>query len=591
MFTKSSRDAARVRTLGFLLAGFAALGLGARAGLAQQPEGADPRLERAVSLEVRAATVGSVAERLSGALGLPMDTDRSLAGERITLYATNSKVRDLQNAVAALFQTGWTVTGSGEEARYRLQGNDGLLARAEALRARRRSEFVQHLLETEQQVGRSGAQAVAARLKAEVARRRPELPQESLDQITPAYVAQTLLLEPLRFGLAPNLLRSDLAWMPLNRLNVRQLNLAATFYLGRAPERLLEAVDEAPASAPGLGRPGLDPAALRWPRARVEYRLLYGDRWAGNLLLTRVGTSDSWAEARLSSALYALPEYVSLYPEAAQRPLDAGSYKPIDVQIDPAAQTWDQALASISRRAGINVVSDVYLRPDVFRPAEPRRSISGATLTQLLDKVADAYGYFWWKHGDFYVFRHRMWAEERRVSVPDRVLQTLGSSLAANQALSSEALNGLAALTEEQLLTLHLYGSAAGKEETPERSFDFEEVSLGHAGLALFSQLSESQRELARGRGLPFTLMNAGQQFLFASLAYDRGIEPFFEDQQSWGFRLADRFERRRLGTGWAEVGHITMDFDCGVHGVRTARLAARAPAHERAQPKEEEAQ
>ena len=560
-----------------LLIGLALLCAGARSGLAQAEPAADGRLSRGVTLEVRAATVGSTVDRLGAALDIPMETDRSLSGERITLYAPNARVSQLQQALASLFQSTWVATGSGEQARYRLRGNDALLARAETLRGQRRSQFLARLLELETDVGRRGAAASAQRVRAAVAARRPDLPQESLDQITADYVAQALLLEPLRFGLGSTLLRTDVAWTPLARLNQRQLNLAATFYLGRAPDSVVEAAED------GTSVPtptGLDPAALRWPRARVEYRMLYGDRWSGPQLLTRVGTSDSWANALLSSALFPLPDYASLY--TIVRPTDTATYRPIDVKIDPTVQTWDQALAAISRRADINVVSDVYLRPDVFRPAEPKRILEGINLAQLLDKVSDYYGYVWWKEGDFYVFRHRMWAEERRVAVPDRTLQSMGASLAADQALSSEALTNLAALSEEQLLTLHLYGTAAGRADAPLAAFDFEEMSLLRAGLTLFSQLSESQRELARGRGVPFAVMNPVQQYLFSSLAYDRGVILNPDDQAEWSFRLTDRFERRRVGAGWAEVGQISLDFDCGIHGTRTTTMAARVPAYER---------
>lgn len=551
-----------------------------RAGGAQEPaSAADPRLEKAFALEVRAATVGSVLDRLSTAMDVRMEADRTVGAERVTLYAPRATVGGLQEALAALYQSDWARTGTGEETRYRLQSNDALLARAERLRGQRTSQFITQLQQLELEVQRRGAAAAAARLQSQVRQRRPDLPQASLDQITADYVGQAHLLAPLRAGLAAPLLRTGFAWTPLARLPDPSLRVAQVFYLGQGG---------ASQAAAANGNRALDPAALAWPRARQEFRLLYGDRWAGNLLLTRVGTSDSWANAALASALFPLPDYGSLYSDVAKRPIDAASYKQVDVKIDPTVQTWDQTLAALSKGASINVLSDVYLRPDVFRPADPNRVLTGATLSQLLDQVADYYSCVWWKAGDFYIFRNRMWAEERRVAVPDRLLQTMGQNLAADQELSAEALNGLSALTDEQLLTLHLYGSAAGEPQAPAGSFDFEEVSLVHAGLLMISQMTDAQRDQARGRGLPFALMSPVQQYLFTSLAYDRGIAVPLEAQMTWSFGFHDRFDRKRVGAGWAEVGRITMDFNCGLNGTRQAVIAARAPAFERPRTQEE---
>lgn len=556
---------------------------GARLAMAQEaPRAADPRLEKAFALEVRAATVGSVLDRLSTAMGVRLDTDRTIGYERVTLYAPRATVGGLQEALGALYQSTWSASGSGEDTRYRLGSNDALLARAEQLRTQRRSEFVAQLLQLERDVTRRGAAATAARLKAAVQERRPDLPQASVDQITAGYVDQAQLLEPLRPNLSPVLQRTGFTWLPLNRLSGPAQRLATAFYLAQG------GATEPADTNRALPAFALDPGALYWPRARIEYRLLYGDRWAGDILLARVGTSDSWANAVLSSALFPLPDYGSLYSDVAKRPTDAASYKQVNIKIDPTIQSWDQALAAISQGANINVLSDVYLRPDVFRPADPKRVLSGATLSQLLDHVADYYGCIWWKAGDFYVFRNRMWAEERRVAVPDRLLQTMGSNLASDQQLSAEALNGLSALTDEQLLTLHLYGSAAGNAEAPQGSFDFEEVSLAHAGLLMISQMTDAQRVQARGSGLPFALMTPVQQYLFTSLAYDRGIASVPATQMGWSFAFRDAFERRKVGAGWAEVGQIMLDFNCGLNGVRQARLAARAPAYERPRTAEE---
>jgi hypothetical protein len=566
----------------WLIAGAAGVLLAARGGQAQAEQPADGRLQKTVTLEVRSATVGTLLDRLSDALKVPMEADRELSGERLTMYATSAKLLGLQDALASLHHSAWSTVGLGDASRYRLRDNQSLRAQAEALRQQRRTLFVNRLLALHNEVESRGARSVAARMRADVQRRMSDLPAEALAQITPEYVNQTLLLVPLRFGLTPALLRNDVAWLPLNNLSSFQQRVMASYYLGYGRTGV-EAVD-APQPAAEARAGGLDPDALSWPRARVEYRMLYGDRWAGNVLLTRVGTSDSWANAMLSSALFALPDYGSLYPEAGRRPVEADAYRPLTVTIDPTLQTWDQALQAISKAAKINVVSDAFLRPSVFRPDQPKLTITGYTLVQVLDNVAAHYGYVWWKEGDWYLFRNRMWGEERRVAVPDRILNTMGAGLAADKTLSEDALTGLATLSEEQLLTLHLSGRAAGRISAPLEAFDYDEVSLAHAGLMMYSQMTDAQRKMARGNGLPFVVMSPVLQFLFSSLAYDRGVLADQQEMDGWKFTLSDRFERRRLSSGWAEVGQIRMDFDCGASGIRTATLSARAPAVEPAE-------
>jgi hypothetical protein len=548
----------------------AALALAGAAGAQAPPP--DARVRRQLTLEVRSALVSDLTDRLSAATGIRLEAERDIGAERVTLYATRARLDGLQNALAALYRSGWLASEAGDRTRYRLKSHAGLLAQAEQVRARRRGLFLARLYDLERTLARVGPEQTAAQLRGNLSRRRPELGPAELGQITPAYVAQAQLLLPLRFGLAPELLRTGVAAQPFARLSSIQRDLFSRFYLAQAAS--LSDEDAPPGGAP-------DPAALSWPRARLEYRLLYGDRSAGLILLGRTGTSDSWATAVFTSAAFDLPDYASLYPEAAVRPVDADLYRRLDLQIEAGA-SWDQALGALSRAAGINLLSDSYLRPEAFAPSPPALNLRGVTLMEALEALARRHHCVWWKSGDWYLFRSRQWADERRVAVPDRAVRLLGQSLAGDTRASSESLAGLAALTDEQLLTLHLHGSAAGQRGVRPQDFDYDEVTLARAGLTIFAQLAEGQREMARAEGIPYVLLNPVQQFLFDNLAYDRGLDLDPRSQARWRFAVRDDFERRRLPTGWAEVGSVSLDFDCAAHGVRTASLAVRTPAFDR---------
>src|SRR5688500_2535765 len=152
----------------------------------------------------------------------------------------------------------------------------------------------------------------------------------------------------------------------------------------------------------------------------------------------------------LPSVLYDLPDYSVLYPELQPRPLAAELLQPVTVRVDPATQTWDQALTAVAKAGGINVLSDSYPRPDVFRPASAAPLIEGGSLGVVLDAVARHYGYVWWKSGDWYLFRHRYWADEQQAGVPDRITKAMSGSIAANRHLSARDIATLAALSDEQ---------------------------------------------------------------------------------------------------------------------------------------------
>jgi hypothetical protein len=551
-------------------AGFIACAL---AAASQEPPPAPaPELSQELSIEVRAADIGDLLGRLSATFHVALDAEPEIRGERVTLRAGHTTVGGVQRALAALLHSRWAALPEGDRTRYRLENNTALQAQAARLRAQRRVAFVARVLETETALRRRDPDGVAASVRAGVAAREPALPPSALEEITPDFLAQTLLFTPVRLGIGPALTSTGAAWTPFARLPAAHRQLLADFYSQQV--------------GPSDGSTGESVAelVLSQPSARLEYRFMHGDRWTGTMLMARAGVSDHWATALLPGMLYDLPDYGTLYPEARAPADDADLRRPVNLAVDTGAVDWDQALAAVARAAQINVISDSYLRPTVFQPAGAGAPVGGATLGEVLDRLAEHYGYVWWKDGDFYLFRNRMWAEEGRVAVPQRLLTALGRGLAASDRLPSPTLAALGGLTDEQVLTLQMYGSAGGRPYAPAESFDLNEAQLLQSCLVLFAQLDEPQREMARETGVPFAVMNASQQALFAGLAADRGfaLTPYEQDQGR--FRVSDQFHRERLPAGWAEVGTVrfTLGFGAaGGGGERTAQLAIRAPAAE----------
>jgi hypothetical protein len=318
------------------------------------------------------------------------------------------------------------------------------------------------------------------------------------------------------------------------------------------------------------------------PQSRLEYRILFGDRWTDDLFVARVGAADNWASAVLPASLFALPDYTSLYPEAvAPDGADPALSRNVNVNFDTDAMGWDQALLRAARAGKVNVLSDSHLRPDVFRPDEKGPIIVGTTLGETLSRLADYYGYIWWKEGDWYLFRNRLFGEYERTAIPPRVSRTVAANLAEDSRLTTPGIAALAGLSSEQLLTMHLFAQAKGMPYAPASDLDLNRIDLARIGLLIYAELTEAQRELARGGGLPFVLLTPAQQYLFVNTAYERGLvlDPY--DRDLWRFQARETFGREKFPTGWAQVGHLRFTFDyAGME--REAQLGVRVPTAER---------
>jgi hypothetical protein len=537
----------------------------------------DARLNQELNLEVRSAPIADVFQRLSGPIGVQLGAQAGIADQRVTIYGRRSTLHGLLRPMGALFRSPWVRVGSGSEMTYALSRPTEFEAQAVRAEGQRRTAFISRLLATADALNVGDPEAVAAQVRNDVAARAPYLTDDALDAVTADYLGQTLLALPLRRGLSVNLLRAGNVWTPLRRLPpVEQrmmLDFAAEYYQRNPP---VIGGDETTTAEFGPSAP--TPEVLESPNARVEYRLLYGDRWTGEVLLIRVGTGDSWATAILPSSLFGLPSPVALYPEADRQIAYPELNARVDYAIDTKILGFDQALTGIAKRSGINIIADSYPRPAPFREAVATPVLTGATLGQLLGQVAQYYGYIWWKESDYYVFRHRFFAEEARVDVADRFLLGLGMTLTPERRITAATLALLAALTEEQLMTLHLTAGALQSVLPPEQQFDFNEVHTARAALVLFQALPPQQRELVTGRGLPAIFLPANEQRTFANLAYDRGILLDPTQQYLWGFRVSGQLDPEPVGSPPARIGRIQFIFAFGQGAVRRTTLPIKIP-------------
>jgi len=576
-------------------------GLGLVAGLAlfasaQAPDPvADARLRKRFNVEVRDAALGDVLRQLGRALKISLSAEPSLADQRISAYADRTTVVELQEALTALLKGHWSNSPKAPgKPRYRFTVSPGWENRVLELRRKRQLALVNGWLDIEAHIGQANPESYAAQVRADLTRRRPDIPANRVAQVDANYLRQSLLLEPLRPAGKNLLARGGVYWIAARRLSDRQQAMFTAYV--RERRRQFVRGDGNPTGAdaastgPSLqgvaaaGAAGAPPNSggfgnLSYPQSRIEYRLVYGDRWSDDLLLVRVGVPDDWAEARLPGALVAMPEYSSLYPNARSKPGDREVYRRPKGRFDFGKMTLDQALTALAKAAKIRILADAFQRPEIYAPPRPPVIMQGYTVREMLDRLAQLHGCFWWKQNGWYLFRHRKWAEETRVAVPERIYRALGERVAAaGGVVPPSGLRILAGLSLEQLLTLHLTGKAAGEPTAPEAAFDLNELQWAQGALAVLRQMNADQLALAVTEGLPATAMSPGQLAVFQRLAEQHGFELLPEEVVTWGFQATSNLQPLPEATPPVLAGGLRFQFVFGPGLQRETELALRLP-------------
>ena len=525
-------------------------------------------LARKVSLQVRAAALGEVIASLAKATDVRLAVDPSLAGRRITLNATDTNVGGVQQALAALYRSSWGRDGTSLSIRYTLLRDSELQEAGARLRQERNGLFLDRLRGTAAALQRK-PEAVVAGLRADLVRRYPDLPASAREAVTAPLLNRALLALPLDPTRRAELVDMGGTLAFLRALPPGSQQLLTSFYSSAGGE--LEP-DETQASAEATQ------ALLTHPRARAEWRFLYGDVWTDTLFLARVGAGDSWATGSLPGALFNLPDYASLFPGTAAPVRTRELSEKVAVRIDTARLTWDQALALLARAAKLNVLSDSYPRPAFARPEGMSTMIDAPTVGGALDQLARRYGYAWWQVGDWILFRHRYWYEEERASLSDSTLRGLGEVLTGGKGVPQDVLAYLAQLDEQQLLTLNMMAAAGGGPTAPADAFEYNRAQTLRQGLRLFETFNDDQRAASQAEGLPFWQLNPAQQSVALAFAYDRGVPVDPESRQTWRFQLTSDIKAERSGATSLASGSLNLLFDFGEGGTRRMTLRLRIP-------------
>jgi hypothetical protein len=519
-------------------------------------------LEKELAIDVRSAPLADVVEGMAAAGGVTLRLGRALkpststgAGDqRITLYADRASVGDFQHVVAALLRLQWTQdepearsggqasTGRSRALSYTLDEDPQARSQASALRRRQANHFLNGVQATAAAVASPASSATYARhLRDTFGRGHPEFDARTLEKIDVDFLRQALLATPLTLSLRSQLTQSRWISFPLGWLDDAHAALMTAFLYGEPGAGAAEG------QAAALLR---NADALAQTGARLQYRLVFGDRWTDTLLVTQVGAPGNWRTAILPSILYRDEDGSAIYPESRKRSGDASTWRRLPPRFQPVAGSWDDTLVRLARAMKINVASDSYLRPQIFDIDQKASEVAGLPLRDALDRLCRAYGMFWWRDGDWYLFRSRTWVEEENVAVPDRFLRRWTESVRQDGSLSADDLDLLGTLGDEQIMTLNLLaasspvGGVADGTGAVLSALDLDGAWLAQAGLLLFRSLAPAQRQLALNGGLPALWLAPTQQQFFAAVAAELGFAPEPAALSEWGFAIEQRFPR-----------------------------------------------
>ncbi|MBM3458195.1 MAG: hypothetical protein FJX77_06655, partial [Armatimonadetes bacterium] len=264
----------------------------------------DPRLARELSVTARAAETSQFVAALGGSSGVRLRLGGGLTGRRITLHSERANLQSLQLALASLYHAQWRRESAATEAEYTLEPDPTLGDRVAVLRTERRARLVDALLKAEHAWRTQSGAALGGRLRREVAARLPDLPDEAIASLDANFLEQLGLVAPLRLRMGNTLVQSGSAWSPFRSLLARYQAMFAGFFAAETGSPAVVVAGGLPtAVGAAAAPPNLAPLTL--PHARVEYKLLYGDRWTGPMLMVRVGVPDLWATSLLPSSLFA----------------------------------------------------------------------------------------------------------------------------------------------------------------------------------------------------------------------------------------------------------------------------------------------
>lgn len=119
-----------------------------------------------------------------------------------------------------------------------------------------------------------------------------------------------------------------------------------------------------------------------------------------------------------------------------------------NIHVNLTGDTLADYQAALAEAGGLAVVSDLYLARKVTKVVLEEKDIE---LRELLDAIADAYGYSWTKRGPIIEFQDKQWFAKMGSQIPAEQVEKWRTSLIENGVISLDEYAEIAALSNEQI--------------------------------------------------------------------------------------------------------------------------------------------
>lgn len=460
----------------FVASAATALGQTAHAG---PPE--DARLQKPITLHLRAKPVKQVLAEISETTGVQMRPSADVAELRLSVFVKNLSLHTLQSRIADVLHLSWEVKRSDDPAppAYLLYRSRRNRDEAERLAQRREQAHRKRLEEAIAALARS-PEAIDAMIK-----QRPDF----IDPLTFPSVRRNL-------GLLGQL-------SPTQRAHLYQGN-RLSFNLYDLPPALQKQINDTRAARDpvdlsntiiaGNASPEEAQRILNTPPKGTVTTIRFERSSSGQRIGIRVfGTVNG--HGRFASLLgevggLTVEDEVYkdvFYPERSEEEYAAARRKQ-EIEKSIASTNFDEWLEKLAAAAGINIVSESYVERNARAYALPAGE---TTMEETLDRLVSPNNRLWWKKGDVYLIHKKYWFKEQLASIPEEMLKRVKAILKDRYA-SLEDWAELGRLTRPQWGSLNSLGLAE-----PEALESMEPLAT------LFAALSPAQRTwLFRPSGL-----------------------------------------------------------------------------------------
>lgn len=527
----------------------------------QAKEVVDARLAHNVSLSVKGLAFSDLCKKLQDLTGVEIRAGRSVADDKATIFCKEQPLRDLMRQINRVFGFTWAREGEPGAYRYELVQDLRSQLLEEELRNRDRAEA---LLDIDHQM--------------EGYRKNLGLsPEEAAEkQETASELEKNLLWAHSQSGSGPIQLFLGLSPDELNSLrNGQSLKFSADPGPGERPMPAgvgdglmhfpesfrIHVTDQStqfgPAKQGAAGQslsafPGAKPIAhLSLQESEPGKFDLIGGAGVKLPGRTEKGLIDV-AESNLRIATGLSPSVRNPRNEVANAALKARFERDpalrLAYALQPAATcelfaapyeqgapgprvTSADVLETLYRATGQSIVADYYTR--VYVPADV--SVASAPLFNVLCKSADAMRLRWKWENNWLQFRSTNFFNERRMEVPNRLLERWAASRRRHGALGVDDLAEIAQLNDIQMRSNGMSNGARAVYGLKEWHLVRNQLRSQWQFLA---GLSAAQRAAALTEaGLPYAQMNPAQQRQFCETRWGGGIIPA-ENVAEAAFRL-----------------------------------------------------